>query len=276
MNNIILKIKNRLRGIFNDENGYDIEYYPFGKTVRASKKEYLDLWYNAKNKVHPTIDEYEKLIGYKIEYDWFHELALHTQIVIKKSELCYQHGRVLYSTLSAYINQNDCNNINIVDIGTARGFSAIILSRALFDNNQHLGSITTIDPLPHRKRILWNCIDDNYGPHTREELLSGYGYLIDKYITFKEGRSIDVLPSIKNRIHFAFVDGEHNYENIIYETEHLSNHQKKGDIIVFDDYNKNQYPGLVEAVDQFCIKKSYSKKIIKGINARDYVVTSKR
>ena len=65
-----------------------------------------------------------KLLGYKIEYDWFHELALHTQIVIKKSELCYQHGRVLYSTLSAYINQNDCNYINIVDIGTARGFSA--------------------------------------------------------------------------------------------------------------------------------------------------------
>ena len=41
-----------------------------------------------------------------------------------------------------------------------------------------------------------------------------------------------MLPFIKNRIHFAFVDGEHNYENIIYETEHLSNHQKKGDIII--------------------------------------------
>ena len=65
-------------------------------------------------------------------------------------------------------------------------------------------------------------------------------------------------------------------KNIVYETEYISNHQKKGDIIIFDDYNKNQYPGLVEAVDQFCIKKSYTKKIIKGINARDYVVTSKR
>ena len=77
LNNIIIKIKNRLSGILKNKNGYDIEYHPFGKTVKASK-EYLDLWYEAKNTVHPAIDEYEKLIGYKIEYDWFHELALHT------------------------------------------------------------------------------------------------------------------------------------------------------------------------------------------------------
>ena len=205
------------------------------------------------------------------------------RIYEKNGPLFYKTVQGTFDTIDHTFNDTTSSigdislmNKGIVSVGKRKGNNPTKVVGIRPDSNQHLGSITTIDPLPHRKKILWNCIDDNYGPHTREELLSGYDNLIDKYITFKEGRSIDVLPFIKNRIHFAFVDGEHNYENIIYETEHISNHQKKGDIIIFDDYNKNQYPGLVEAVDQFCIKKSYSKKIIKGINARDYVVTSKR
>ena len=71
--------------------------------------------------------------------------------MIKKSELCYQHGRVLYSTLSIY-NQNDCNNINIVDIGPHVDFLPLFY-HVLYDSN-HLGSITTIDPPPHRKDIV--------------------------------------------------------------------------------------------------------------------------
>ena len=67
----------------------------------------MDLWTNAKEKVYPEIDKYENSIGFSIDYKWFHKLALHTQIVIKKSELCYQHGRIIYSALSAYVNANN-------------------------------------------------------------------------------------------------------------------------------------------------------------------------
>ena len=202
-------------------------------------------------------------------------MALHTQIVIKKSELCYQHGRVIYSTLSKYVNSNNHKKINAIEIGTARGFSAIIMSRVFNDNNQP-GLITTIDPLPHNKKILWNCIDDNNGPRTRPELLKDYKNLIENYISFIEGSSTSILPKLKlKRIHFAFIDGAHDYENVKYESEFLSEHQEIGDIILFDDYNKSQYPSLVKAVDEFCEKKSYSKFFINGNQNRNYVIASK-
>ena len=71
------------------------------------------------------------------------------------------------------MNSNNHKKINAIEIGTARGFSAIIMSR-VFNDNEQPGLITTIDPLPHNKKILWNCIDDNDGPRTRLELLKDY------------------------------------------------------------------------------------------------------
>ena len=249
--------------------------HPFGRVVRGSYEDYQKLWYNAKNKSYPEIDKYEKSSGFSIDIKWFHKLALHTQIVIKKSELCYQHGRVIYSTLSNYIYVNNNENINIVEIGTARGFSTIIMARALMDYNQ-LGKIMTIDPLPHSKRILWNCIDDNSGPKTRLELLKDHKNLIDDSISFLEGISKNILPKLKlKRIHFAFIDGAHDYDNVMYESKFISKFQNAGDIIIFDDYNKSQYPSLVEAVDEFCKNELYSKIIINGNHNRNYVIATK-
>ena len=56
-----------------------------------------------KRQNYPEIDAYEKDKGVEIEKTWLDYLALHTQITIKKSTLCYAHGRVLYSTLSSYL-----------------------------------------------------------------------------------------------------------------------------------------------------------------------------
>ena len=74
--------------------------WPFGREPSASKEEYLRLAKEVRKLTFPEIDEYEQKTGFAICAEWLHELALHTQVVIKESPLCYAHGRVLYTALS--------------------------------------------------------------------------------------------------------------------------------------------------------------------------------
>ena len=76
-------------------------------------------------------------MGYSIDKEWLNKLALQTQIVIKKSPLNYAHGRVLYSLLRNYLRTNSkkLKGLNIVETGTARGFSSLYMAKALFDSD---------------------------------------------------------------------------------------------------------------------------------------------
>ena len=140
-------------------------------------------------------------------------LAFHTQIVKKKSSINYQHGRLLYSYLRKYIEDNNIKKINILEIGTARGFSSICMSKAINDA-EIKGVINTIDIIPHKKKIYWNCIDDFEGKKTRENLLSLWSEEL-KNINFLTGPSSYVLKKIKiEKINFAFIDGMHDYYNV--------------------------------------------------------------
>ena len=107
--------------------------YPFGKHPSASREKYLQLAKQARMKVYPLIDKYEEQTGYSIDKEWLHDLALHTQVVVKESLPCYAHGRVLYSALSNYLKHHPqaspTDTITIWETGTARGFSASALQR---------------------------------------------------------------------------------------------------------------------------------------------------
>ena len=78
--------------------------YPFGILKWANHDKYEKIFNDAKNKVFERIDKFEEQKKYKINLDWLNDLALTTQVVIKKSPINYQHGRLLYSELSNYLN----------------------------------------------------------------------------------------------------------------------------------------------------------------------------
>ena len=249
--------------------------YPFGRQPKASKQSYIDLWEAAKIIDYPIINNFEKELGFTIEKTWLDNLALHTQVVIKKSKISYQHGRILYSALCNYIKHNNYLDINIIEIGTARGFSSLCMAKSL-NFFKIEGKIITIDPLPHKVKMFWNCIDDWDGEKTREQLLSNYKVLTKKYINFIEGESENELPKIKlSRIHFAFIDGTHEYENIIMEFNFVASKQLAGDIIILDDYTPNLFPGVVKSVDYVCKQYNYSKRVIDLSNERGYVIAIK-
>ena len=152
----------------------------------ATKEEYIELHNSCMCDEFKEIDILEKKLGFSIDKVFFENLALHTQVCKKKSKLNYQHGRILYSYLRNFIKVNykkqNIKTINTFETGTARGFSAICMSKAIQDSEVN-GNIITIDILPHNKKMYWNCIDDIEGKKTRQELLMPWSEQLD-CITF--------------------------------------------------------------------------------------------
>ncbi|NKB76592.1 MAG: class I SAM-dependent methyltransferase [Gammaproteobacteria bacterium] len=249
--------------------------FPLGSKPWAVEKDYLDLWDKTKQIAYPQTDGYEKETGFAMDKTWLDELALLTQIVIKPHDLCYQHGRLLYSALSQMVSKRPKSSISILETGTARGFSSLCMAKALSDADRP-GRIVTYDVLPHSTKMYWNCIADKEGSQSRAELLKPYQDLIDEYIIFHQGDTQTQLNKIDiSRVHFAFLDGGHTYQHVVDEFDYLKNRQQTGDMIFFDDYTPNHFPGVVDAVDEICQQHGYSKQVITISDQRGYVIGEK-
>lgn len=250
--------------------------YKLSNSLRGNKEEYLNLYREVKEKRYLEIDNF---IGdFKIDEVFINELALLTQITIKGSDLNYQHGRIIYFLLKNYINKHEklITHINLLDIGTARGFSSIIMSN-IMSKYDYTSNIFTFDILPHNKKMYWNCIaDTQYGKQTRDSLLKSYKELTDK-ITFITGTTKEKLKKIKlDRINFAFVDGSHEYEDVSFEYQYISNRQTKGDIIFFDDVTENKFNGIVKLINEISLTNSYNIIKLKSSEYRGYAIAEKK
>ena len=253
------------------------EFYgqPFTAAPKASRDEYLALWEKARTARHENVDAY--LRGrVEVDREWLDRLALRTQVVVKTSELCYEHGRLLYSTLYDLAKKSDSPTINVVETGTARGFSSVCMARALADAGKD-GKIITFDVLPHDQPMYWNCIADHEKEQSRRELLADYTDLLDRYIIFHQGDTQVELPKVSlSRVHFAFLDGVHTYEYVMFEFGQIRGRQHRGDQVFFDDYTPAQFPGVVKAVDEICERYGYDKQPVRAGEKRGYVIATKR
>lgn len=76
------------------------------------------------------------------------------------------------------------------------------------------------------------------------------------------GDSREVIPSLKEKFDYIYVDGEHWYENAKADIENSWPLLKKGGIMVCDDYNEYEREGgVMKAVDEFA--KTHKLKIRK-------------
>ncbi|MER9082567.1 class I SAM-dependent methyltransferase [Mesorhizobium sp. M0895] len=222
---------------------------PFGTAPHATREQYLGWYQQAQKHEFHEIDRLEKDLGYAIDRQWLDELALHTQIVKKKSDLAYPHGRLLYALMRDMLSNSGLDFTTVLETGTARGFSALCMSKAMADHGV-AGRIVTLDVLPHLKRQIWNCIDDHDGPKSRAEILQPWADLA-RNVLFLQGDTLDLLPKVGlDRINFAFLDAQHIESSVMQEFELVSARQEKGDMIVFDDVTSKLFPGVVKAVDR--------------------------
>lgn len=249
---------------------------PFGRTMRAPAAEYQRLWTELRQQQFPAIDAYEAACGAAMDPDWFHQLGLLTQVPIKKSPICYQHGRLLYAALTRFVRQRARQHLTIVETGTARGFSALCMARAL-DDGGATGKILTFDVLPHETPMLWNSVADAGGPRTRAQLLADYGELIERYVIFHRGDTSRALARVTApRVHFAFLDSVHTYDHVMAEFAALRDRQVAGDVLFFDDYSPDAYPGVVAAADEICRTHRYAAQVVAATPERRYLIAGKQ
>jgi len=242
-----------------------------------TKEKYLLLHKEAINTKNPKVDEFEKETGFLIDKEWFNDITLITQTSIKNSKLNFNHGRILYSLVSKYIeNQLEVgeNKITILETGTARGFSSLCMSKAINDR-KFMGKIITIDCISHNEKMLWGCVSDLDGEKTREELLSNWHKELSNII-FIHGWTTETLKKIGlNRINFAFLDAQHTKSAVLQEFKFINKRQIKGDMIFFDDVTPNLFDGVCNAVKEIEIEYPYKIKYLPFDHNRGYALATK-
>lgn len=217
------------------------------------------------------LDQILATFGHLPDPEFVHDLAMTTQVVKKSSSILYLHGFLLYAALRRYLDDHpELVNPLILETGTARGFSALCMARALRDADR-AGRILTVDVLPAESPIYWNCVRDEDGPTTRLELLETWGDLVEDYVVFLRGYTSLVLKQMGiRRIHFAFLDSGHDYRTLKEEIDYVVGRQKPGDVIVCDDYAPSKYPGVVQAVDETLENGAYEGTMLGGVDGRSY------
>jgi hypothetical protein len=252
--------------------------FPLGMR-RGGGDDYDQRFYLARDAENPAIDALEQALGYEIPKDFLEHAARNIQISLKQSFPDFSHGRVLYAVLSDYLGQYYSRKngaITIFETGTAKGFSLLCMAKAMKDA-QAPGKIITFDIIPHDIAMYWNCVvDHEKGSLTRSELLIDWASLIDEYALFVEGNTKITLNKVHaSRINFAFLDGGHTYEDVCFEFGCISSRQKAGDVLLFDDYNHVDFPGIVEAVDEMTDKAGYTKNVISLTGNRSMAICKK-
>lgn len=249
---------------------------------KKNKEDYLKLSEYAKKYDHSKfLNEVNDFFGYMYDKDDMDNIGLYLQICVKKSRPLYLHGYVISSALQQYIlNNKDITYLNILETGTARGFSSIVMANILKNNNIR-GKINTIDWIGHQDEVKWNCIDAPENKKiSRHRILDKWSDLRDNYINFITGDSNKILKKLDiERIHFAFLDGAHFFKELTNELNFVEKNQKSGDIIVCDDYTQKQFPDICKAIDKFLENKKYEHKIFygdDGTKKRGYVFMKRK
>ncbi len=225
------------------------------------------------------LNDLMSFFGYLHNKDEMDDIGLKLQVCVKQSKPMYLHGYVISSALYQYLVQTKLTDITILETGTARGFSSVVMAKVM-ELHEINGTIHTLDYVDKFD----NCLKSAQLKRTvtLEECIQEWQQLVDKYIIFEKGDSNAKLLELESkllRIHFAFLDGAHHYNDLTNELNFVEKRQQIGDIIVCDDYTINQYPEICKAVDDFLTNGKYENKIFfgdDGVKKRGYVYMRKK
>lgn len=240
-------------------------YYAPQHTFTA--EQYATIFETARQLSYAEIDTLESATGYAIDRAWLDEAARVLCCPFKAKPPHWQHGRILYALTRGYIDANPDLSYNVLDIGTAKGFSALCLQRAFLDAQREV-AIVSVDVMPPQDRVQRNTVAEINGLKTLAEILAPWPE--SQAIAFVKSTGIDWLKDHPGRIHVAFVDGKHTGDVVRHEGKLLAKRQQPGDLVIFDDCQMPQVSVAVVSLEEW-----YRIKYVKA-EPREYGIAVRR
>jgi predicted O-methyltransferase YrrM len=221
---------------------------------------------------YPAVDAF---VGTEdVDRSWLESAARVLACPIKINRPCWQHGRVLYAAavralraLSATQTQPD--PVTLLDIGTAKGFSALCLARALGDVGLP-GRVVTVDVVNPDERVRRNTVAELDGLKTVEEVLSPYLTAGIAHVDARWLTGVTWLSVTVGRLPVVFVDGKHDGAVVAEEARLIEARQLAGDVMVLDDVHLQPLRAVAEQL------KCYDVTWIEALPHRAYAVAVRR
>ena len=164
----------------------------------------------------------------------------------------YERGILLYSLIAKYKPKN------VLEIGTAEGYSALCMAWAMTDYDIN-GRIFTIDPkpfdVPIKREITW---EEN---PKHESIMLSTKELWNKFANKEWIKKIEVLTGFSGEIlqkktkefpkmDMGFIDGHHTYEAVIHDFYAFLQTASENFSLLFDDYSYHVDVNVSKAINE--------------------------
>jgi predicted O-methyltransferase YrrM len=211
---------------------------------------------------YPMVDAFEQRMRFALDRAKLENAARVLACPLKNNAPNWQHGRVIAAVTRDYTRRNSAKPFRFLDVGTAKGFSALCLAWGL--DEECAAEIASVDVLDPSARVRRNTVAEVDGYKTLAEILEPWPET--RAIRFERSTGYDWLKSHPERIHVAFVDGKHEESVVREEGRLLADRQEPGDVVMFDDV---QIPGVAKAVASL---KGYEFEYLEVKPERKYAI----
>jgi hypothetical protein len=208
-----------------------------------SRFEYAEAFEAEAKRTYPVIDALEMRLGYVLSPSRYLPAAEVLACPVKKDKhgqlrqvALWQHGRLLYSVVRALFAGGYARwpfPLTTLDIGTAKGYSALCVRWALDDAGFALAEVHSVDVLDPLARVPRHTVAEVDGLKTLAEFLTPWPAA--QRIQFHQSTGIAWLEQFDGRLPFVYVDGKHNAATVRKESALIRYRQQAGDVTVFDD-----------------------------------------
>ena len=203
-------------------------------------------------KIDQFIDSLDVKIPPKEKFlELTHIFPISPQLNFAKQIPNYERGILLYSLIAKYKPKN------VLEIGTAEGYSTLCMAWAMTDYNID-GKIFTIDPKPFDVPVERNVTWEDNPKH--DTVMLSRRELWNKFADKEWIKKIEVLTGFSGEVlqkntklpkmDMGFIDGSHVYEAVLHDFYAFLEVASESFHLLFDDYVPNENDGVTKTIDE--------------------------